>query len=120
MKRIKKFYIFYVYNGNKIINGEIGMNLTPFFLLLMQQGCPEPGYDGEDCSSPCSDNCQEDLCDIVNKTCLGCVAGYIGSQCIEGTHSICHLVYLRNLVMISQQQVLMIFIVFNDLNHYQK
>lgn len=89
-----------------------------FFLLLMQQGCPEPGYEGEDCSSPCSENCQEDHCDIVNKTCLGCVAGYIGSQCIEGTHSICQLVYLRNLVMISQQQVLMMCIVFKFLIHY--
>eukprot|EP00105_Crassostrea_gigas_P012979 XP_011429155.1 PREDICTED: cell death abnormality protein 1-like isoform X2 [Crassostrea gigas] len=46
-------------------------------------GCPEPGYNGEDCSSPCSENCQEGHCDIVNKTCWGCVAGYIGSQCIE-------------------------------------
>lgn len=91
-----------------------------FFLLLLQQGCPEPGYDGEYCSSVCSDNCQEDHCDIVNKTCLGCVAGYIGSQCIEGTHSICHLVYHRNLVMISQQQVLMMCIVFNFLIQYQK
>eukprot|EP00105_Crassostrea_gigas_P039177 XP_019923325.1 PREDICTED: multiple epidermal growth factor-like domains protein 10 isoform X3 [Crassostrea gigas] len=45
--------------------------------------CPEPGYNGEDCSSPCSENCQEGHCDIVNKTCWGCVAGYIGSQCIE-------------------------------------
>lgn len=85
----------------------------------MQKGCPEPGYDGENCSSPCSDNCQESHCDIVNKTCLGCVAGYIGSQCIEGTHSICQLVYI-NLSMISQQQVFMIFIVSYVLIHYKK
>lgn len=91
-----------------------------FLLFLLQPGCSEPGYDGEDCSSVCSENCQDDHCDIVNKKCLGCVAGYIGSQCIEGTHSICKLVYLRNLSMISQQQVLMIFIVCNVLIHYQK
>lgn len=47
----------------------------------MQQGCPEPGYNGENCSSPCSKHCQGGHCDIVNKTCLGCVAGYFGSTC---------------------------------------
>ncbi|XP_065934259.1 uncharacterized protein [Magallana gigas] len=46
-------------------------------------GCPEPGYHGTNCSLLCRKNCQDDQCYAVNKTCLSCVAGYIGSQCIE-------------------------------------
>lgn len=46
-------------------------------------GCPEPGYDGWNCSLLCPENCQDDQCYAVNKTCLSCVAGYIGSKCIE-------------------------------------
>lgn len=57
----------------------------PFYTFL-QQGCPEPGYDGWNCSLLCPENCQDDQCYAVNKTCLSCVAGYIGSKCIEGTH----------------------------------
>nr|XP_034322194.1 multiple epidermal growth factor-like domains protein 10 isoform X2 [Crassostrea gigas] len=45
-------------------------------------GCPTPGYYGEDCSLPCPINCQEGHCNIVNTTCLGCVAGYQGPNCI--------------------------------------
>ncbi|XP_052692269.1 multiple epidermal growth factor-like domains protein 11 isoform X2 [Crassostrea angulata] len=46
-------------------------------------GCPELGYDGENCSSLCPEKCKDDQCYAGNKTCLSCVAGYIGSQCIE-------------------------------------
>nr|XP_034322216.1 cell death abnormality protein 1-like isoform X2 [Crassostrea gigas] len=45
-------------------------------------GCPTPGYYGEDCSLPCPVNCQEGHCNIVDGTCLGCVAGYQGPNCI--------------------------------------
>uniref|UniRef100_A0A8W8NYI8 Scavenger receptor class F member 2 n=1 Tax=Magallana gigas TaxID=29159 RepID=A0A8W8NYI8_MAGGI len=56
-----------------------------FRMYLVQAtwpGCPTPGYYGEDCSLPCPINCQEGHCNIVNTTCLGCVAGYQGPNCI--------------------------------------
>lgn len=49
----------------------------------MQEGCPEPGYYGEDCSLRCPHNCQDNHCDIVNGTCMGCVPGYKGPTCNE-------------------------------------
>lgn len=55
------------------------------FYTFLQQGCPEPGYDGKNCSLLCPENCQDDQCYAVNKTCLSCVAGYIGLQWIAGT-----------------------------------
>lgn len=64
---------------------EFGYSFIPF----LQQGYPEPGYDGENCSLLCPENYQDDQCYAVNKTCLSCVAGYIGSKCIKGTRSIC-------------------------------
>lgn len=48
-------------------------------------GCQTPGFFGENCSIPCPQNCQEDHCNIVDGTCLGCTPGYIGSECDEGT-----------------------------------
>lgn len=49
------------------------------------KGCPTLGYYGEDCSLPCPQNCQENHCKIVDGTCLGCVDGYKGPTCNEGT-----------------------------------
>ncbi|XP_034319205.2 uncharacterized protein [Magallana gigas] len=46
-------------------------------------GCPVTGYYGDNCTIPCPQNCQEGHCDIVDGTCLGCIAGYIGSRCNE-------------------------------------
>uniref|UniRef100_A0A8W8NTF1 EGF-like domain-containing protein n=1 Tax=Magallana gigas TaxID=29159 RepID=A0A8W8NTF1_MAGGI len=46
-------------------------------------GCPVTGYYGDNCTMPCPQNCQEGHCDIVDGTCLGCKAGYIGSRCNE-------------------------------------
>uniref|UniRef100_A0A8W8P2M7 Scavenger receptor class F member 2 n=1 Tax=Magallana gigas TaxID=29159 RepID=A0A8W8P2M7_MAGGI len=46
-------------------------------------GCPIPGYYGEDCSLPCPQNCQESHCHIVDGSCLGCVPGYKGPTCNE-------------------------------------
>ncbi|XP_062610076.1 multiple epidermal growth factor-like domains protein 10 [Saccostrea cucullata] len=47
-------------------------------------GCPTSGFYGENCSLPCPQNCQERRCNIVDGTCLGCVAGYKGSLCGKG------------------------------------
>ncbi|XP_056017470.1 receptor-type tyrosine-protein phosphatase epsilon-like [Ostrea edulis] len=44
-------------------------------------GCKEFGVYGHDCNLPCPNNCQELRCDIVNGTCLGCTAGWVGEFC---------------------------------------
>nr|XP_022307962.1 multiple epidermal growth factor-like domains protein 10 [Crassostrea virginica] len=46
-------------------------------------GCLKTGYYGENCSKPCPQNCQENHCDIVDGTCLGCILGYRGQTCEE-------------------------------------
>lgn len=71
----------YIYRILK--NDAISLGTLVYFLL--KQGCPELGYDGENCSSLCPEKCKDDQCYAGNKTFLSCVAGYIGSQCIEGT-----------------------------------
>lgn len=47
-------------------------------------GCPNASYFGENCSTPCHQNCLEDRCDIVDETCLGCIPGYTGTTCYTG------------------------------------
>uniref|UniRef100_A0A8W8P351 EGF-like domain-containing protein n=1 Tax=Magallana gigas TaxID=29159 RepID=A0A8W8P351_MAGGI len=42
-------------------------------------GCPDVSYYGDNCSTPCHQNCLDGRCDIVDGTCLGCVPGYTGS-----------------------------------------
>ncbi|XP_056019858.1 multiple epidermal growth factor-like domains protein 10 [Ostrea edulis] len=48
-----------------------------------QNGCRESGVYGYNCDVPCPNNCQELRCDIVNGTCLGCTAGWVGEFCNE-------------------------------------
>ncbi|XP_062600098.1 receptor-type tyrosine-protein phosphatase alpha-like [Saccostrea cucullata] len=38
---------------------------------------------GSDCSRPCPSNCQEQRCDIVNGSCLGCKPGWTGEFCSQ-------------------------------------
>ncbi|XP_065925384.1 uncharacterized protein [Magallana gigas] len=44
-------------------------------------GCLTLGYYGENCSTPCPENCKGGDCDIVDGTCISCVPGYSGSMC---------------------------------------
>ncbi|XP_052694343.1 protein draper-like, partial [Crassostrea angulata] len=44
-------------------------------------GCLKVGYYGENCSTPCPENCENGVCDIVDGTCISCVPGYRGSMC---------------------------------------
>uniref|UniRef100_A0A8W8P2J8 EGF-like domain-containing protein n=1 Tax=Magallana gigas TaxID=29159 RepID=A0A8W8P2J8_MAGGI len=44
-------------------------------------GCLKEGYYGENCSTPCPENCENGDCDIVDGTCISCVPGYRGSMC---------------------------------------
>ena len=53
-------------------------------MLLNILGCSPKKY-GESCSIQCPQNCQEGHCDIVTGACLGCVPGYTGQMCTEGT-----------------------------------
>uniref|UniRef100_A0A8W8P5G3 EGF-like domain-containing protein n=1 Tax=Magallana gigas TaxID=29159 RepID=A0A8W8P5G3_MAGGI len=47
-------------------------------------GCLKVGYYGENCSTPCPENCENGDCDIVDGTCNSCVPGYRGSMCNKG------------------------------------
>nr|XP_022311822.1 receptor-type tyrosine-protein phosphatase T-like [Crassostrea virginica]XP_022311823.1 receptor-type tyrosine-protein phosphatase T-like [Crassostrea virginica]XP_022311824.1 receptor-type tyrosine-protein phosphatase T-like [Crassostrea virginica] len=44
-------------------------------------GCRNNSYYGEECNTPCPENCQERRCDINTGNCLGCVPGYQGPTC---------------------------------------
>ncbi|XP_062610993.1 multiple epidermal growth factor-like domains protein 10 isoform X2 [Saccostrea cucullata] len=44
-------------------------------------GCSDPRFYGENCNQPCSENCQEQRCNITTGECLGCVPGYQGPMC---------------------------------------
>nr|XP_022306227.1 multiple epidermal growth factor-like domains protein 10 [Crassostrea virginica]XP_022306228.1 multiple epidermal growth factor-like domains protein 10 [Crassostrea virginica] len=44
----------------------------------VQSECPIPGFYGENCSIPCPQNCH---CHITEGTCLGCLPGYVGTNC---------------------------------------
>uniref|UniRef100_A0A8W8NYE9 EGF-like domain-containing protein n=1 Tax=Magallana gigas TaxID=29159 RepID=A0A8W8NYE9_MAGGI len=45
------------------------------------KSCLTLGYYGENCSTPCPENCKGGDCDIVDGTCVSCVPGYSGSMC---------------------------------------
>lgn len=47
-------------------------------------GCPNVSYYGDNCSTPCHQNCLDGRCDVVDGTCVGCVPGYTGSMCDTG------------------------------------
>lgn len=47
-------------------------------------GCPNASYYGENCSTPCHQNCLNGRCDVLDGTCLGCIQGYTGSMCDTG------------------------------------
>nr|XP_034321183.1 uncharacterized protein LOC105327906 isoform X1 [Crassostrea gigas] len=51
-------------------------------------GCPNASYYGENCSTPCHQNCLDGRCDVVDGTCLGCIQGYTGSTCEKGCNTI--------------------------------
>lgn len=55
------------------------------------------GVYGDKCDKPCPQNCQERRCDIISGKCLGCLPGWIGDECNEG--SSIHL--LRQILRIS-------------------
>ena len=45
-------------------------------------GCRSLRNYGENCSLKCPQNCQDDYCDIVERTCLACKLGFIGPRCM--------------------------------------
>ncbi|XP_062600475.1 uncharacterized protein LOC134262101, partial [Saccostrea cucullata] len=44
-------------------------------------GCENDGFYGQNCDLTCPLHCQEGRCHIINGTCLGCAAGWIGDFC---------------------------------------
>ncbi|XP_062617125.1 protein draper-like isoform X2 [Saccostrea cucullata] len=44
-------------------------------------GCSKAGVYGRHCKQKCPANCQEQRCDIINGTCLGCLPGWTGTLC---------------------------------------
>ncbi|XP_056014348.1 uncharacterized protein LOC125676360 isoform X2 [Ostrea edulis] len=44
-------------------------------------GCMTTGRYGQKCDLICPSNCQKQRCHIVDGTCLGCIAGWIGNFC---------------------------------------
>ncbi|XP_062606973.1 multiple epidermal growth factor-like domains protein 10, partial [Saccostrea cucullata] len=78
-----RYVIYYNERGGSI--NRPGFSQAAFNELCELQvlGCPTSGVYGENCDLPCPQNCQEGHCNIVDGTCLGCVAGYKGSRCEE-------------------------------------
>ena len=68
-------------------------------------GCPSPGFYGENCDMPCSHNCQEGHCHIVEGNCLGCLPGYKGLTCIDGNENINNF-YLNSISFLKITQVI--------------
>ena len=54
------------------------------YIPIVYIGCTSPGSYGNDCSTPCPQNCQDKRCHIVEGTCLECVDIYNGSICSKG------------------------------------
>ncbi|XP_061170684.1 cell death abnormality protein 1-like [Saccostrea echinata] len=67
--------------GVKYPEGYSNGNLYTELCEVKIQGCSSSGVYGSNCSIPCPINCQEQRCNIVNGTCLGCVPGYVGQTC---------------------------------------
>ncbi|XP_061170703.1 uncharacterized protein LOC133180146 [Saccostrea echinata] len=48
---------------------------------VIVNGCGEAGAYGEKCDEKCPKNCQEQRCNIINGTCVGCLPGWNGTFC---------------------------------------
>lgn len=53
--------------------------------FFLWKGCSTFGVFGEKCDKPCPENCQERRCGIINGKCLGCLPGWMGDECKEGS-----------------------------------
>nr|XP_022311254.1 uncharacterized protein LOC111116548 [Crassostrea virginica] len=53
---------------------------------LKVYGCPNSGYYGQNCSTPCPSNCLEKMCNINTGHCLSCSPGYQGLTCSQECH----------------------------------
>lgn len=51
-------------------------------------GCSNISYYGDNCSTPCHQNCFDGRCDVVDGTCMGCVQGYTGPKCDTGCDAV--------------------------------
>lgn len=74
------------FNYSFMINYWIKYNHFP--LIHQFTGCPNASYYGDNCSTPCHQNCLEGRCDVVDGTCLGCILGYTGPTCDIGWNTL--------------------------------
>lgn len=59
---------------------EVG-NVFTELCEVSVEGCIKHGVYGKQCNSPCSMNCKDKMCHIVNGTCQTCEPGWIGQLC---------------------------------------
>ena len=52
--------------------------------FIQRIGCSKRGVYGNSCNESCPENCQEQRCDIINGSCLGCTPGWIDEYCNKG------------------------------------
>lgn len=59
---------------------------------VIVQGCNKSGVYGENCNIPCPINCKDSICNIQNRSCIGCKSGWTGqtcsTKCIEGWYGV--------------------------------
>ncbi|XP_061170724.1 protein draper-like [Saccostrea echinata] len=76
-------YVIYYNERLKNITYPVGYQTTIITELceVIVHGCAKKRVYGLNCDLPCSVNCQEHSCNIVNGTCLGCKPGWTGDKC---------------------------------------
>ncbi|XP_078318417.1 uncharacterized protein LOC144620713 [Crassostrea virginica] len=77
---------FVIYYNERLdgTNYPTGYEINNVFTELCEvtvRGCSKQGVYGNSCNKSCPENCQEQRCDIINGSCLGCTPGWIGEYC---------------------------------------
>lgn len=49
--------------------------------LIIDTGCSNPGFYGNNCETPCPKSCKDNTCHIQNGTCFSCKPGWTGEYC---------------------------------------
>lgn len=54
------------------------------FFLYLNLGCKSSGVFGIDCDRSCPANCKDNMCNVENRSCVGCKTGWTGTSCDTG------------------------------------
>uniref|UniRef100_K1PMJ3 Uncharacterized protein n=1 Tax=Magallana gigas TaxID=29159 RepID=K1PMJ3_MAGGI len=65
-------------------------------------GCSKSRHFGDNCSTPCHQNCLDGRCDVVYGTCLGCIPGYTGPTCDTALSIVQRLIVVRLLLPVQR------------------